>query len=576
VSEYYERTFAFAERTKAKGEEVRQEFDSVVSALDQVEVDIKRAIKLPVGFDVELDANDSSRAGRVLGFDENGDPVLQQGVGRWRGNYAPGSDYAVRDFFKDSLGAVGLNNIYIVTTAFTAVSLAAETSNIEILFDSAQAEQFVAEAKTAKDAAETAQAAAGESASTASDGADIATTQASIATTQAGISSSSATAAVNAQSYAEEWAAKSEDELISTAAGGNGADDYSARHWSIKSQDSADAAEVSAVNAAASAAAVENERLNWIEGGYQSDYAYQVNDAFSSGGSSYVVINAVTGVAPPDNSYYDLLAAQGAAGPGTGDVLAANNLSDLASAATARSNLNINAANTPFNNSGTPLSATNTQTAIAESITRLGTAATTNKQTSITDSTAGRLLIVGVQSDLLTFNNSGSVLSATNVEAAIKQVQTNLNNFNLSAYAPLASPSFTGTPTAPTQSAGDSSTRLATTAFVKNQNYAPIASPPLTGNPTSPTPGTDSNSTRLATTAFVRSAIAAYSPEYTPPTTFQALNTYATTDSTLQNFNIGSAYSAGSLPGLTVGTWRITGISSQGSSAQRYLALRIA
>lgn len=36
----------------------------------------------------------------------------------------------------------------------------------------------------------------------------------------------------------------------------------------------------------------------------------------------------------------------------------------------------------------------------------------------------------------------------------------------LDEYAPLVSPAFTGTPTAPTASAGDSTTTLATTAFV--------------------------------------------------------------------------------------------------------------
>jgi hypothetical protein len=39
-------------------------------------------------------------------------------------------------------------------------------------------------------------------------------------------------------------------------------------------------------------------------------------------------------------------------------------------------------------------------------------------------------------------------------------------NFNPSGYAPLASPAFTGTPTAPTPTAGDNSTKLATTAFL--------------------------------------------------------------------------------------------------------------
>lgn len=99
--------------------------------------------------------------------------------------------------------------------------------------------------------------------------------------------------------------------------------------------------------------------------------------------------------------------------------------------------------------------------------------------------------------------------------------------------APLASPAFTGDPTAPTQAGGNDSTRLATTAFVQAalagvgdshthglggvvglqdelDLKAPLASPVLTGNPTAPTQATGDNSTRLATTAFSRAAIAAY------------------------------------------------------------------
>ena len=43
--------------------------------------------------------------------------------------------------------------------------------------------------------------------------------------------------------YAEEWANKAEDALISTAAGGDGVDDYSSKHFSIKAADQADYAE---------------------------------------------------------------------------------------------------------------------------------------------------------------------------------------------------------------------------------------------------------------------------------------------------------------------------------------------
>ena len=46
-----------------------------------------------------------------------------------------------------------------------------------------------------------------------------------------------------------------------------------------------------------------------------------------------------------------------------------------------------------------------------------------------------------------------------------------LNGVAASNYARLASPAFTGTPTAPTPSTSDDSTKIATTAWVHNQNY---------------------------------------------------------------------------------------------------------
>lgn len=78
-------------------------------------------------------------------------------------------------------------------------------------------------------------------------------------------------------------------------------------------------------------------------------------------------------------------------------------------------------------------------------------------------------------------------------------------------YAPKASPTFTGTPTAPTQAKTDNSTKLATTALVKSvvADYAPLSSPALTGKPTAPTAAQTANDTQLANTAFVKAAIAA-------------------------------------------------------------------
>ena len=82
-----------------------------------------------------------------------------------------------------------------------------------------------------------------------------------------------------------------------------------------------------------------------------------------------------------------------------------------------------------------------------------------------------------------------------------------------STYAPLASPTFTGTPAAPTASAGTSTTQLATTAFVTTADNlkANLASPTFTGTPAAPTATAGTNTTQIATTAFVQQEVPAAS-----------------------------------------------------------------
>ncbi|EFN8033591.1 phage tail protein [Escherichia coli] len=115
-----------------------------------------------------------------------------------------------------------------------------------------------------------------------------------------------------------------------------------------------------------------------------------------------------------------------------------------------------------------------------------------------------------------------------------------------SQYAQKESPTFTGTPKAPTPAAGNNTTQVATTAFVQEALTAlingapatldtlkeiavainndpkfsttinnalalkaPLSSPALTGTPTAPTAAQSVNNTQIATTAFVKSTIAA-------------------------------------------------------------------
>jgi hypothetical protein len=82
---------------------------------------------------------------------------------------------------------------------------------------------------------------------------------------------------------------------------------------------------------------------------------------------------------------------------------------------------------------------------------------------------------------------------------------TNTSQIATTAFvqAQKVSPAFTGTPTAPTAAASDDSTQLATTAFVQDQK----ASPAFTGTPTAPTATTGTNTTQVATTEFVQQEI---------------------------------------------------------------------
>jgi len=108
----------------------------------------------------------------------------------------------------------------------------------------------------------------------------------------------------------------------------------------------------------------------------------------------------------------------------------------------------------------------------------------------VTDSTTG----------VVTFNGRSGV------------VVLNAADLTAAGGAILASPAFTGVPTAPTAAPGNNSTQIATTAYVMaatggGGSFAPLNSPAFTGVPTAPTAATATNTTQLATTAFVMNEI---------------------------------------------------------------------
>jgi hypothetical protein len=96
---------------------------------------------------------------------------------------------------------------------------------------------------------------------------------------------------------------------------------------------------------------------------------------------------------------------------------------------------------------------------------------------------------------------SGTTAAFADITGA---VSTNANlQAALDLKANLASPAFTGNPTAPTATLGDNDTSIATTAFVTAAIAAHDASPTLTGTPVAPTAAFGTATTQIATTAFV-------------------------------------------------------------------------
>jgi hypothetical protein len=151
--------------------------------------------------------------------------------------------------------------------------------------------------------------------------------------------------------------------------------------------------------------------------------------------------------------------------------------------------------------------------------------------------------------------NTTQIATTAFVTAAVSAATTGVASFNTRTGAVvllaadvtgvggalLASPAFTGTPTAPTQSPGDNTTNIATTAFVTNAvssgtagvasfntrtgtvvllaadvtgvGGALLASPTFTGTPAAPTATAGTNTTQIATTAFV---VTSYAPLASP------------------------------------------------------------
>ena len=184
----------------------------------------------------------SLRANKALGFDANGNPAIADTLGTNRGNWASGTLYYVRDIVKDTTN----NNIWQVITQHTSsgslpIGTNADAAKFTLLVDAAAASTSATNAAASASAASTSATAAASSATAASGSASTASTQASNASTSA---SNASTSASNASTSAT---------TASTAATNAGTSATAASGSATSASNSATAASTSASNASTSA-----------------------------------------------------------------------------------------------------------------------------------------------------------------------------------------------------------------------------------------------------------------------------------------------------------------------------------
>jgi hypothetical protein len=107
------------------------ELDSEVIFVQQVAETAERSLKAPVTDPTSINMTlpfNTTRANKFLSFDADGNPTVTNAVGTYKGNWASGTAYIVYDIIKDTSN----NNIYICLTAHTSSGSQPISSNADV------------------------------------------------------------------------------------------------------------------------------------------------------------------------------------------------------------------------------------------------------------------------------------------------------------------------------------------------------------------------------------------------------------------------------------------------------------
>lgn len=181
---------------------LNDELDSLTIFAQQNAEAVDRALKAPQTDPTSINMTlprASSRAGKVLSFDSNGNPAAVDYIGTNRGNWSAGVAYNQRDIAKDTTN----DNIYQVLTPHTSSGSLPLSSNADfgkwaLLVDAAAASSSATAAAASASAAASSASTASTQATNASNYATAASTSASNASTSASAAAADAASAASA------------------------------------------------------------------------------------------------------------------------------------------------------------------------------------------------------------------------------------------------------------------------------------------------------------------------------------------------------------------------------------------